>query len=178
MSFTNYQDDEDFDWSPISISGVAAFSFFALITLYFSLSGERWVPLLDSANLVFHEAGHPIFGVLSERLMVYGGTLGQLAFPLVALVAFWRKRETISFAFAGLWLLQNFFNIARYLGDARTQELPLVGGGEHDWTEILSRWHWLQADTKIASAISFVSGVAIVALWVWLLMRWLRDNYR
>ena len=40
-----------------------------------------WVPILDSANLAFHEAGHPIFGLFSSRLMVYGGTLMQLLLP-------------------------------------------------------------------------------------------------
>jgi hypothetical protein len=30
-----------------------------------------WVPLLDSANLALHEAGHPLVGLLSSRLEVY-----------------------------------------------------------------------------------------------------------
>lgn len=37
-------------------------------------------------------------------------------------------------AMAWVWLGENLLNIARYLGDARAQVLPLVGGGEHDWT--------------------------------------------
>jgi hypothetical protein len=40
-----------------------------------------WIPILDSANLAFHEAGHPLFGLLSARLSVYGGTLMQLLIP-------------------------------------------------------------------------------------------------
>ncbi len=50
-----------------------------------------WVPILDSANLAFHEAGHPLFGILSDRLMVYGGTLMQLLMP--GICAFEMRRQ-------------------------------------------------------------------------------------
>jgi hypothetical protein len=51
----------------------------AVILLFHMTTG--WVPILDSANLAFHEAGHPIFGMLWGRLEVYGGTLMQLLMP-------------------------------------------------------------------------------------------------
>ena len=52
------------------------------------------------------------------------------------------------------WLFQNFWNIARYMADARAQVLPLVGNGEHDWTEIFSRWGVLRRDTGIAGFVT------------------------
>ena len=108
---------------------------------------------------MFHEAGHPLFGLLlGERIAVYGGTLGQLAFPIVATVSFWWRREALPFALCAAWLFENFWNIARYMADARDQLLPLVGGGEHDWTEIFSRWQVLQRDTAHCR-ILLVSGL-------------------
>jgi len=35
------------------------------------------------------------------------------------------------------WVAQNLWNISVYVKDARAEELPLVGGGEHDWNYLL-----------------------------------------
>ena len=137
---------------------------------------DRFVFILDDANLVFHEAGHPIFGLFGETLGLYGGTIGQLVFPLVALGIFLMRREPVSFALAGVWLFENFLNIARYMADARAQMLPLVGGGEHDWTEIFSRWHVLAYDTKIADFGKFLGWSGMLAMGFWLTWRWYEDR--
>lgn len=70
-----------------------------------------------------------------------------------------------------VWLGENLFNIARYMADARARELPLVGGGDHDWTEIFGRWGVLHLDGRIASAIRFVATLVIVGTVVWLYRR-------
>ncbi|HVJ64977.1 MAG TPA: hypothetical protein VM901_06960 [Bdellovibrionota bacterium] len=150
-------------WSPLSLSGKVAFSATAALTTYLNLTGARWVPIVDNANLMFHEAGHLILGAFSARLSVYGGTLGQLAFPLIAMGTFARRRESLALAFASLWLVQNLWNISVYLGDAQAQLLPLVGGGDHDWTEILSRWNALARD-QIYSARLREAGLVLLAL--------------
>ncbi len=140
--------------------------------IYFLRTAEDGWIFIDHANLVFHEAGHPIFGLLGSTMGLYGGTLGQLVFPLVALVSFWTQRETVGFAVAGAWLFENFFNIARYMADAREQILPLVGGGEHDWTNIFSRWGVLSSDTLIAGRVAGAGWVGLLAMWIWLVWRW------
>ena len=93
------------DWRPVgTIAFVAATLLLAGVS-YLANSGERWVLILDSANLAFHEAGHPLFGLLlGERITVYGGTLGQLVFPIVATASFWWRRETLSFALCLAWI--------------------------------------------------------------------------
>lgn len=140
-------------WKRVSWAGWCLAGLWAGYIGFFAFSGDRWVPIVDGANLLFHEAGHPLVGLFSERAMVYGGTWGQLAFPVVAMVMFWRQRQTLSLGMASLWLAENGLNIGRYMADARVQELPLVGGGEHDWTEILSRWQVLPYDTVLASLL-------------------------
>ena len=156
-----------------ALAGVLAF---ALAALWFGNRGDRWFPLLDGANLLFHEFGHPFFGLFSDRLTVYGGTLAQFIFPAASAFSFWRARATVSFAMCVLWLFQNFFNIARYMADARAGELPLVGSGDHDWAEILLRWGWLQADTKLAAAVTVLGWIGIIACCIWLGRRWLSDR--
>ena len=130
-----------------------------------------WVPVLDSANLAFHEAGHPIFGLLSNRLAVYGGTLMQLLMPAACAWECYRREQRYGFYTCLVWVGENLLNIARYMADARAHELPLVGGLDpadfHDWTEILSRWGMLNQDT----ALAFLVRTGAISLMVWVLMR-------
>ncbi|MCX7167956.1 MAG: hypothetical protein NTV11_17020 [Rhodocyclales bacterium] len=152
---------------------LAAVIAFAALCLGFHWFGEEgWVPLLDSANLALHEAGHPLVGIFSARATVYGGTLFQLVFPLAAAVHFHRAANRAGVAGAMVWLGENLFNIARYMADARAQELPLVGNGDHDWTEIFSRWHVLHLDGRIAGITRGIGLILIVVAVVWLYRRW------
>jgi hypothetical protein len=75
-----------------------------------------------------------------------------------------------------VWLCENLWNIARYMADARAQELPLVGGGEHDWTEIFSRWGALNQDTAIAGVVRLIGWIGLLWAWGWLMWRWYRDR--
>jgi hypothetical protein len=164
------------EWKPVSTPALAAGSVVVLIIVWLGNTGERWVWILDSANLAFHEAGHPLFGLFSSRLMVYGGTLGQLVFPIVATVSFWMRREALACALTAVWFSENLWNIARYMADARAQELPLVGGGEHDWTEIFTRWSALNQDTAIAGVVRLIGWIGVLSAWGWLTWRWYRDR--
>ena len=164
----------DFDWLPIKQAelwlSVAAVCILFAIVLF---DEHGFVLLLDHANLAFHEAGHLFFGVLGSTLGLYGGTLGQLVFPIVAGVRFWYQRQAVGVALSGVWLFENFLNIARYMADARAQLLPLVGGGEHDWYHIFSRWGQLTRDTDIASVTQTLGWVGMIGCMLWL---WRRFN--
>ena len=153
---------------------IGAGFFFALILC----SETGFVFIVDHANLLFHEAGHPIIGLFSTRLEPYGGTVGQLVFPMVLAVSFWRQGQSLSFAGAVIWFFENWLNIACYLADARAQELPLVGGGDHDWHRILSSWHWLQFDVAIAAVIKTIGWMGMFAACVWVFWRAWQDHHR
>jgi hypothetical protein len=161
-------EEDSGECEPVTGWGVASYLFFALLILWLSHSEGHWVFLLDNANLALHEAGHPALSLISDRLTVYGGTLMQLVFPLSAGFHFYRRGEALSVAFAVLWLGENLFNIAVYMADARVQILPLVGNGEHDWTEIFSRWGVLDWDTGIAALVRVSGWLLIIAAGVWL----------
>ena len=162
---------------PVSTASLVAVAAFAAVSLASHAFGAQgWVPILDSANLALHEAGHPLTGILSNRLAVYGGTLLQLAFPLAVAVHFHRRGHAAGAAAGAVWLGENLLNVARYMADARVQLLPLVGGGDHDWAEIFSRWRILHLDTRVAG-LTRLTAVALMAwaLW-WLYRQWKTDR--
>jgi hypothetical protein len=167
------------EWESVTGAKLMVFALgFGLLLLLIFRSEPGFVFLLDHANLLFHEAGHPAVGLFSSRLETYGGTIGQLVFPCVLAISFWRKGQTLGFAAALIWFFENWFNIARYMADARKQELPLVGGGDHDWFTILGRWGLLPYDTRIAAALSLVAWIGIATTFAWVLWRAWQDRRR
>jgi hypothetical protein len=165
-------------WRPFGLPSLGALlGFFLVVGLVEALRAGRWVPLLDNVNLVFHEAGHPIFGLLGwETLTILGGTLMQLLVPLLVAGSFWWKRQAVGFAFGVFWHFQNYFHIARYMADARDQILPLVGGGEHDWTALFGHWNCLAKDKAIAGGVAFLGWVGMLGVAIWLVLRWRTDR--
>jgi hypothetical protein len=132
----------------------------------------RWI---DSLDLAIHETGHLVFAFDGEVLAVLGGTLFQLIVPAVFAVALWRRGDRHGATVPLWWLGQNCWNISVYVRDARAEELPLVGSGEHDWAFLLDRAGWLEGDQTVGGAVYLVGvvlyAIAIVAGWIFLRSR-------
>ena len=137
---------------------------------------DGYISVLDYPNLFFHEAGHAFFGFFGETMGLYGGTLGQLIIPLVCALAFLLQLQIMSSAVMLLWFFQNFFNIARYMGDARAHKIFLVGGGKHDWTDILSRWGMLDSDTALAAVVRYLGWLGLIGTFVLITIIWQIDK--
>ena len=120
-----------------------------------------WVPVLDDANLIFHEAGHVIFSPFGELLYTAGGSIFQILLPLLLVIPFVRKQDYFGALLMLWWAGENMIGVGRYIADARAQELELIGG-EHDFALILSRWpHVMRYDTAIGGAVRDV-GITIM----------------
>ena len=142
-----------------------------------SIKDQDYGSLFTGITLAFHEMGHILFAPFGEFLMFAGGSITQLAIPILAAVLLlWRQKDYFGFAVGGAWLGFSAMNLARYIGDARALELPLVSLGpeaEHDWWYLLSRMGWLRHDTQIAG---LVRGVGVIILFLsiafaaWLLL--------
>ncbi len=161
------------EWKPVTgaaIIGIALFIGYIIWQQFFTFN--RWVFPLDNANLAIHEAGHPIVGLLVRNLAVYGGTIFQLLFPLIFAGHFWWQRHGLGWAVTMVWFGENLLNIGRYMADARAHELPLVGGGEHDWTEIFNRWGVLQWDTRIGGITRLIGFCMMLSVLFWIWKRW------
>ena len=141
------------------------------------LFDPMYTSLFGGLNLGIHEGGHIAMGWAPEFFMVAGGTLFQLAAPLIAAFLFLRQPDYFAVPFCGAWLSINLYNVATYVGDAREMGLPLVtvgsgeGGVEHDWNYMLSALHLINLDTAIAGLIRVLAfalmwGSILACAWV------------
>lgn len=131
----------------------------AALAPYFIPGRPYYIPLLDTANWGIHEAGHEVFRLFGTFMYWLGGSILQVALPAAALAGFWFKhRRPAEIALAGWWTAQNLMSVAQYIGDARSQRLPLTG--EHDWNTILGSLGWLNADTFLAG-VTYLLGLAL-----------------
>ena len=123
--------------------------------------------LMDNIDLPIHETGHLVFGAFGEFVQFAGGTLFQLIVPLVFLGYFVRRREQYAASVMLWWVAQNCWNISVYAADARSEALPLVGGGEHDWAWMLGRLGWLKFDHRIAGLFLATGVLLLLVSTVW-----------
>lgn len=140
-----------------------------------SLSDDEYATIFGGITLGVHEAGHVVFSMFGELLMVMGGSIMQLAIPVIVAVLFLRQREYFGISVALAWLSMSASNLATYIGDARSQDLPLVsiGSGDpiHDWHFILAHFGMLAEDHALARftrLVSMLSLLLAVGLGAWL----------
>ncbi len=120
--------------------------------LYYIVTPDHY-GLVDSLDLAIHETGHLVFSPFGEFITALGGTLLQLIFPCAFVWYFQRRGDRYGAGVGLWWLAQSCWNVATYVMDAQAQELPLVGGGEHDWTYLLGELGWLEKDQQVGFAI-------------------------
>lgn len=142
---------------------VAFLAFIALYAIARLANPEYWDPL-DDLNLAVHEAGHLVFSAFGETMTILGGSLFQVIVPAAFVAYFARTRQRYAAAATMSWVGVNLLNVARYIGDARAQELPLLGGENaiHDWWYLLINWDLLPSDLTIARWVHFLGTVAFL----------------
>ncbi len=127
------------------------------------LKHDKYFSFLDYVNLAFHEPGHLVFAPFGHFLMMAGGTISQLLMPLICLIYFLKRNSELGWQLCLFWIGENLLNISIYAGDAIRQELPLVAGGVHDWTYLLTATG-LIAHTPQVEKFIFLLGSATIFL--------------
>src|SRR6266566_5056944 len=146
-----------------------------------------YVPIVSDVSTAIHEFGHMLFmpfgiPILGRTMVILGGSLTEVAFPLLFVGYFLRKREDgrrrdVFAAMVCLWWSAiGLLATAIYCADSRAGKLMLLDGltGQesegHDWNNLLTRWGLLEHDTVIARwmrAIAWLACVASIGVAVW-----------
>ena len=123
---------------------------------------------IDNANLIFHEAGHFIFGFFGDTIQFLGGTIMQLLIPLIIIIHFFRNSKNFEAACCGVWLGESLMNVAVYMSDAMAMKIPLIGG-YHDWNWLFGRWGVLGKAESIGNVTNIIASVIIIIslIFIW-----------
>jgi hypothetical protein len=128
---------------------------------------EAWLPLVGDINVAVHEFGHMLFmpfgiPVLGETMVILGGSLLQVTFPLIFVGYFLfskKYRDPHAAMICLWWAATSVAELAVYVGDARARDLTLINGltgkesDGHDWYNLLSQWGVLSRDLLYASRL-------------------------
>lgn len=135
----------------------------SLYMFYYLSNLSDW-HFIDNVNLIFHEAGHVVFGFFGDFIRTFGGTLMQLLVPTMCSLYFYKNRDYFSASLLLFWLSQNFFNVYIYSRDAMSMSLPLLGGDGvyHDWNHMLSSLNILRFTDEVASLFYIIGLVVLV----------------
>src|SRR5437762_8430865 len=145
------------------------------------------VPIVSDVSTAIHEFGHMLFmpfgiPILGTTMVILGGSLTEVAFPLLFVGYFLRKREDgrrrdVFAAMVCLWWSAiGLLATAIYCADSRAGKLMLLDGltGQesegHDWYNLLNGWGLLEHDTQIARWMRMIAwlmcvGSIIIAVW-------------
>jgi hypothetical protein len=167
------------DWQPVHRAVVAIAAAFYLLFLYQAAHGSGPLLMIDLVFVPIHEGGHLLFRFFGEFLAVAGGTILQLAVPLMLAIFFVWQRQIPGTAFCMFFFFEQFLPIATYMADARAQELPLltVGDGDdviHDWNYLFGRLGVLEHDTQIAHLVRTAGWLGMTGTLAWFLVRGLK----
>jgi hypothetical protein len=169
--------------SPRTVQSYARLAFAVVLALlaWSAFRGESgYVPLLGDIDLAIHEFGHMLFmpfgfPFLGRTMVILGGSLTQVAFPLLFVGYFLRKRDDgrrrdVFAAMVCLWWSAiNLLDVAIYCADSRAGELMLLDGltgkesDGHDWNNLLTQWGLLEHDTVIARWMRAIAALVCVA---------------
>ena len=137
------------------------------------------VPLLSDVSLAIHEFGHMLFmpfgiPILGRTMVILGGSLTEVTFPLLFVGYFLCKREDgrrrdvfaamVCLWWSGIGLLAT----AIYCADSRAGKLMLLDGltgkesDGHDWYNLLNGWGLLEQDTQIARWMRMIAWLMCV----------------
>jgi len=185
--------------SPRTIDSYLRLAFAALLAWLTWLAFHNeygYVPIVSDVSLAIHEFGHMLFmpfgiPVLGRTMVILGGSLTEVAFPLLFVGYFLRKRgdgrrRDVFAAMVCLWWSAiGLLSTATYCADSRAGKLMLLDGltGQesdgHDWYNLLDRWGLLEHDTQIARwmrMIAWLMCVSSVAIAVWSALQTRRDQ--
>lgn len=145
--------------------------FAVLLSIYF-----LWIAyapmqgsFLDFVDLPIHETGHLLFRPLGEFMMIAGGSLFQVFFPLVFVGYFIWHEKYYSAAIVLFWVGQSILNVWVYAADAVVMQLVLTSGftgtegSFHDWNYLLTETGLIASTKTVAGIVRFIATLTIIA---------------
>ena len=160
---------------------VAAWLLFFALFLYQASRGEGVLLMMDLVFIPVHEGGHLLFRMFGMTISVAGGTFLQFFAPAALALWFVFHRQIQGTAFCTFFFFEQCLPTARYMADARAQELPLLTVGDadyviHDWNYLFTKLGVLDHDIQIAGFVRTIGWAGMIGTMAWMTWRALRAS--
>lgn len=167
------------DWGAVPRVALAAWIIFYALFLYQAMRGEGLLLMMDLVFIPVHEGGHLLFRFFGEFVSVAGGTFLQFFAPAALAIWFIFRRQIQGTAFCMFFFFEQCLPTARYMADARAQELPLLTVGDaeyviHDWNYLFGHLGVLEHDIQIAAVVRAIGWIGMIGTVAWMAWRSLR----
>jgi hypothetical protein len=169
-------------WEPVPrVAAIAWLAFYALF-LTQAARGSGPFLMIDLVFVPIHEGGHLLFRFFGMFIGVAGGTLLQLAVPVMLGIYFVFQRQVQGTVFCFFFFFEQLLPTATYMADARAQELPLLTVGDadyviHDWNYLFGALGVLDHDARIAAAVRAIGWAGMIGMVAWFAWRsWRRET--
>ena len=122
----------------------------------FDLPNLLWLTHL--LLLYIHEAGHLLFSIFGNTMMIMGGSLMQIMAPLAWYgVAMWEgsSLKNTALVFTGISVV----DVSIYVKDAGMLQLPLLGGlskSHHDWATLMNDWGLIESSYAFGEVMFWI----------------------
>src|ERR1700732_5563033 len=120
-------------WDRLPRTLVLMWLLFYAMFLYQAMRSEGILLMIDLVFIPVHEGGHLLLRFFGEFLGVAGGALLQFFVPAALAIYFVFRRQAQGSAFCAFFFFEHGLPTARYMADARAQELPLLTVGDAEY---------------------------------------------
>lgn len=132
--------------------------------LFFNAENSQNIMLSGLYFIAFgvHEASHLVFFFLPSIITAAAGSIGEISFTFLLVAAALKARSYFAAIFGCLWVMLAMNSAGRYMADARSQQIPLIGPSEtvnHDWNYVFSQLDWLDLDILIGSTVRGIGDI-------------------
>lgn len=149
----------------------AAFFIYLYIQILSFDQGQISNPILGGLYFILfgiHEAAHIAFGFLPPIVTAASGSLSEIVFTVILVVASIKAKSYLATGFSLLWVMLAMSSAGRYMADAKSQLMPLIGPGanpQHDWHFVFGELGLIEQGAVIGDTLRFVGyGVGVIAL--------------
>lgn len=162
---------------------VGAFFLYLYIQLLSFNQGSIANPITGGMYFILfgvHEASHIVFGFLPAVFVAAVGSLSELLFAFLLVIAAIRAKSSIAISFSLLWCMLAMSSAGRYMADAKYQLMPLIGPGasvRHDWNYVFTELDLLTYSELIGDTLRYggymVGAIGVICIFWYVIKRFL-----
>ena len=121
--------------------------------------------IINTINLIFHEAGHWMFFVGGNTISIFMGSGTEVLIPLVCAIHLYITDQKYSSFFILYWLTTSLTDVSVYINDSIEMKIPLLGGDSviHDWNYLLTTYNLLSYTHTISNLVFLLAYTAFVS---------------